>query len=101
RTQQNFRLHVLAAVLVIIAGGILRISLAEGAILAICVGMVMTAEIFNTAIEKLVDLACPKIDERARFIKDISAAAVLVAALTAVAVGMVILGSRAWLMVEG
>jgi diacylglycerol kinase len=95
-TQQNLRLHLLAAGMVIAAALVLRVSRIEAAMLLICIGAVIAAETFNTALERLVDLACPQIDERARSIKDASAAAVLVAALMASVVGVVILGPRAW-----
>lgn len=101
RTQQNFRLHVAAAVLVLAAGLLLRVSTVEGSLLAICIGSVMAAELFNTALEKLVDLACPHIDERARFIKDVCAAAVLMCTLMSVIVGLLILGPRLWIAMSG
>jgi diacylglycerol kinase (ATP) len=52
--------------------------------------------VFNTAVEKLVDLTNPEIHPTAKAIKDISAGAVLVSALTAVLVGVLIFGPRLW-----
>ncbi|MNY79213.1 Undecaprenol kinase [compost metagenome] len=53
-------------------------------------GIVLIAELLNTAIEVLVDLVSPDIHPKAKIIKDVAAAAVLVSALTAVVVGLVI-----------
>jgi diacylglycerol kinase len=89
-TQQNFRIHILAA-LCVVAGGILaRISAMEWCILAIVIFFVFAMELMNTAVERLVDFMAPGYDERAGAIKDISAAAVVMAALAALIAGLFI-----------
>jgi diacylglycerol kinase len=89
-TQQNFRIHLLAALLVVAGGVFARISAMEWGILAIAIFFVFAMELMNTAIEKLVDFMTPDYDERAGVIKDLSAAAVLVAAFAAVIAGLFI-----------
>ena len=101
QTQQNARIHVLAALLVFLAAGLLGISGPEWALLLLVVGFVWTAEIFNTAIEELVDQQSPEVSPSAKRIKDISAGAVMISALIAVLVGLVIFGPRLWNWIIG
>jgi diacylglycerol kinase len=102
RTQRNARIHLLFAILVVLAALYFRVTALEWAILAITVSVVFSAEIFNTAVELQVDLATSMTDPRAKAAKDAGAGAVLVTALGAVAVGVAIFGPRLWaLMVTG
>lgn len=90
KTELHLRVHVLAAVLVVLAGWLLHISSTEWMFVLICMGGVITAELFNTAIEKLVDLVSPEYNKQAGFIKDVAAGAVLVNAIIAALVGLFI-----------
>jgi diacylglycerol kinase (ATP) len=102
RTQRNARVHLLFAVLVLLAALYFRVTATEWAILAITIGLVFGAEMFNTAVEAQVDLATSMSDPRAKAAKDAGAGAVLVTGLGAVAVGVAIFGPRLWaLMVTG
>jgi len=92
RTQPNTRIHALATVLVVALAWWLRIDAARGALLALVIGLVWMAEAFNTALEAAVDLCSPQPHPLAKVSKDVGAAAVLLAAFTAVAVGLLILG---------
>src|SRR5438132_4927242 len=83
REEQNFRLHLLAIVVVAVAGAALHISPQEWVIIALTMGMVIAAELFNTAIEDIVNLISPQFNEKAGRIKDISAAAVMATAIAA------------------
>jgi diacylglycerol kinase len=87
RTQRNFRIHILAAVLVGGVGLILGITWIEWAILALIVTLVMVAEMINTVVEAAVDLASPTYHPLAKVAKDVAAGAVLLTALGAVVVG--------------
>ena len=69
--------------------------------LALTIGFVWTAEFINTALEAVVDLASPDIHRLAQVSKDVSAAAVLVAAITSVVVGLLILGPPLWVRLFG
>ena len=82
--------HMLMALFVVLTGSYLQVSTAEWLWLIACIGMVMVAEIFNTAVEKLVDMVSPQHNERAGLIKDLAAGAVLVTAITAAVIGLII-----------
>lgn len=88
--EQNLSFHLIATVLVIGAGYFFQITRTEWAIVLLCIGIVISAELFNTAIEKLVDLVSPQRHPVAGQVKDIAAGAVLVCAFTAMIVGLII-----------
>ena len=90
REEANARIHCIVTVLVITAGFLLRISAMEWLAVAIVIGLVISAETFNTAIERLADVVQPAHDDRIRDVKDLAAAAVLLCALAAAAVGLII-----------
>jgi diacylglycerol kinase len=89
-TQPNFIFHLIAAVLVVMAGWYFEISKGEWLAIVICIGLVMVTELLNTAIEILVDWLSPEFNVKAGLVKDIAAGAVLVAALVALVVAFVI-----------
>jgi len=78
--QRNMRLHVVAATLVGLVGSGIVLGLAEKVTLLFCVLLVFFAEILNSALEQLVDLAVQQFDEKARVAKDAAAAGVAVLA---------------------
>lgn len=90
RTQRNFRLHLLATILVLGAAYILRIQKIEVLILSFSILLVLTLEMINTTLESLIDLVAPDWRAKARVAKDVAAAAILLAAIGAVFVGIVI-----------
>lgn len=92
RTQRNFRVHLVAMMLVTGMGIWLRLSYQAWAILALTVGTVLVAEMVNTALEALVDLASPEYHPLAKNVKDLAAGSVLLWAIVAVIVGLIILG---------
>ena len=96
RTEVHLRLHAAATVLVLAAGGYFAISRLEWALVALTVAGVWAAELFNTAIEALTNLASPGYHPLAGRAKDVAAGAVLLAALGALAVGALIFGPKAW-----
>jgi diacylglycerol kinase len=93
-SQQNARIHLLASLIVILAGLLLKISRHDWIDLVLVIGLVWMAEIFNTAVEYLVNRVNPEHSEQAKLIKDISAGAVLLSAFTSVLVGILIFGPR-------
>lgn len=93
-TERNFRIEVMAAAVAVVAGTWLGLERLEWLALALTIGLVLILEAPNTAIEDEVSLASPGFDERARLAKDVSAAAVLVASLLAVVVGLLLFGPR-------
>lgn len=96
RTQKNAWIHALASVCVLILGLWLALPARDWAALIVVIGMVWSAEFFNTSIEAVVDLASPVHHPLAKVGKDVGAAAVLIAAGAAVLVGLLILGPPLW-----
>lgn len=68
----------------------------DWAVLLLTIALVWTAEFINTALEAVVDLASPQHHPLAKVGKDVGAAAVLIAALTSILVGLLILGPPLW-----
>ncbi len=101
RTQRNAWIHTIATVCVIVLGLWLALSRIEWGILALTIGLVWMAEFVNTALEAVVDLASPDTHPLAKVGKDVGAAAVLIAAITSVVVGMLILGPALWARLFG
>lgn len=90
KTQTNMRVHVTAALLVILAAVLLQISARDWLFLLLAVTLVITTELINTALEAVVDLASPEIHPLAKIAKDTAAGAVLVTAAFAVIVGIIV-----------
>ena len=88
--EHNARIHLVATAGVIVAGVVFRVSIVEAAVLAVVTGIVWITELFNTCIERVMDFIHPEEHPGIKFIKDLAAGAVLVAALTAVVVGLFI-----------
>ena len=94
RTQPNWRIHVVVAALVLTVGLALRIQPVELALLVLTIGLVLAFECMNTAVESAIDALGRPPSFAAKCAKDSAAAAVLVAALTAVGVGLIVFGPR-------
>lgn len=92
RTQRNAWIHALATSLVFILAFWLRITILEWTILILTIGTVWTAEFINTALEAVVDLASPYKHPLAKVGKDVGAGAVLIAAISSIIIGLLILG---------
>ena len=90
RGQHNFRLHLLALIVVVSCGLILNVSTVEWMVLIICIGFVLSLETINSIIENIIDLVSPAFNEQAGKIKDMAAAAVLIAAFCSALVGIII-----------
>lgn len=89
-SQPNAQIHVVAIIVVGIGAFILECSATEWAILSLTVGGVVAAEAFNTALEFLTDLVSPDYHDLAKKTKDVAAAGVLIAAITAIFVAIFI-----------
>ena len=88
--EHNSRFHLLAALLVLAMGFILGICRTEWMILVIIIAIVFITEILNSAIESLADFVSPEYSLIIKRVKDYCAAAVLIAAITSVVVGLLI-----------
>lgn len=90
KEEPNLKFHFLAGFLVLIASFLLNISKSDWVVVIILIGFVIAVELTNTAIEAVVDGLIQEHHPSAKIAKDISAGAVLVAALTAAVVGILI-----------
>ena len=96
RTQRNTWIHALISVAVFFVGLWLGLNRLEWTAIIIAGTLVWTAEFFNTAVEAIVDLVSPEQHPLAKVAKDVGAAAVLIAALAAVLIGLLVLGPPLW-----
>ncbi|HEV7380877.1 MAG TPA: diacylglycerol kinase family protein [Dyadobacter sp.] len=90
RYENNARIHLIAFIMVVIAGIFFGISATEWCIISILIGLVWSAEAINTSIEKLADVVSPGYHPSIKDVKDLAAAGVLILALVAVVVGCII-----------
>jgi diacylglycerol kinase len=90
KTQLNFKIHCVAAVLVIALSVYVDLTITEWLWIVLSIGLVMIVELLNTGIEVLVDMVSPQKQPKAGAIKDLAAAAVLVSVLVAIAIGLFI-----------
>ncbi len=88
--ERNFRIQVVVFIFVIVAGFTFQISRLEWLIILLCAAIVLSAELFNSAIEKLCNHVTPEIHPLIKKIKDFSAAAVLLAAIISAIIGGII-----------
>jgi len=89
-TQRNMKIHLCFAVLALMANTVLRLTVMEWVIILILIGLVLSFECFNTAIESLVDRFSTEEHHLSRNAKDAAAGAVLIMAIIAVIVGFII-----------
>jgi diacylglycerol kinase len=92
RTQRNAQIHVGIATVIITLGLILQLAVTEWAIIVLTTGFVIAAEMLNTATESAMDVVTSDFHPHVKVVKDVAAGAVLISALTAVVVGLLILG---------
>lgn len=96
QTEPNFRVHLGILVVVIVAGFLFRINLMEWLAIVMVAGLVIVAEVLNTALEYLADATHPEVDPGIGRAKDAGAGAVLVASVVAVVLGLVIFLPKVW-----
>ena len=84
---RNFRIQVFLGTVAIVFGVGLKISTFEWLSLILIVASVLILELINTAIEEIVNIVSPEIQERAKIAKDVSAGAVLIASIAALFIG--------------
>lgn len=90
KTERNFQIELFAFFINVFLIFYLKLSNTDAAIILIVSAAVLSAEIFNTAIEKICDFIQPDYDKRIGFIKDISAGAVVIIAVLSVIIGILI-----------
>lgn len=89
-SERNFKVDVVAAVVVFVACALLQVPAWGWAVVAMCVGVQLAMETVNTAIEAIVDLSSPGIHPLAKRAKDCAAGAALITACASVVVGLIV-----------
>ena len=90
KTERNMKIHFMILCLVLFAGIFFKISRFEWILCICCFGLVLSGELFNTAIEAVVDIASPEISVKAKLAKDVAAGGVLVLAIASFLIGLAI-----------
>lgn len=94
KSERSFRLQLLAAAVVVAVIVIVPMELWERAVLLLVTMFVLVLELLNSSLERLVDLAKPRLHAYAGDIKDLMAGSVLIAAIFALVLGLLILGPK-------
>ena len=89
-TEANFKTHLVMAFIVVVSGVILSVSILEWIAILILIGLVLSAELMNTAIELLADEVSMKYNNRIKKAKDAMAGAVLILSVFAAIIGLII-----------
>jgi diacylglycerol kinase (ATP) len=90
KKEHNIWIQLILSAIAIVLGFIFHISKTDWLLVILCIGLVLSAEIINTAVEELIDLISPQKNDRVGIIKDIAAGAVLVAAIAAFIIGILV-----------
>ena len=90
KTERNFKFHLVAMIVVIIAGLLTKLTATEWMIVAILIGGMLALELMNSAVERIVDLVTVERLPLAKQAKDLAAGAVLIYAMMSAAIGLLI-----------
>ena len=101
RRDRNAKVHLAASAVVAVAGALARIERWEWCAVALACGLVFAAEALNSALECALDALHPERHPGVGAAKDLAAAAVLLAAFAALAVGIAVFGGRVWALLGG
>jgi len=91
-SQRNMKVHTLAAIIVVLAGAICQLNRMEWGLTVVAIFLVLITETMNTAVEKTVDLVTDEFHPLAKKAKNLAAGATLLAAMCAVALGIIVFG---------
>lgn len=94
KTERNARIELVAACIAILLSIWLQIPAVEFSIILLCIGAVLSAEAFNSSIERLADHQTSEIKPHIKAVKDIAAGAVLIFSIIALVIGLIILGPK-------
>jgi undecaprenol kinase/diacylglycerol kinase (ATP) len=90
KEEHNSRIHFFATVIVIIAAILFELNTYEWIAIIFSIGLVITTEIINTAIENIADFLTTDKNDNIKKIKDLSAASVLISSMTAILIGVIV-----------
>ena len=99
-SQPNLKIHFFLAALAVFLGWRLQISTTEWLVIVLTIFIVLTTEMINTAMEQTVDLITKEWQENAKFAKDVTSGAVLIAAIGSVIIGLIIFLPRLILIIN-
>ncbi len=94
KTERNARIEGLISILIVLVSAWLNLSVIEWCLILTCIGAVLSAEAFNTVVERLADLQTKDHHSGIGQLKDISAGAVLITAIISIVIGMMIFTPR-------
>lgn len=98
--EQNMLIHIMATILVILLGLIVKLSIIEWLFCILFIGIVIATELINSSIEAVVDLISPDKNSLAKVAKDTASGAVLVFALTSLVGGLMIFVPKIIILLE-
>ena len=90
KQERNLKIHLIIAIIVIIMGFVLSISFFEWSLIFLAIGGMLSLEMMNSSIERVVDLVTEDFHPLAKAAKDIAAGAVLIFAAISVVIGLII-----------
>jgi len=91
---RNSKIQLLGAVLIVVTGFLLEFTMNDWIVVVICIGMVLSAEAMNSAIEELANEVTGERKERIRKVKDMAAGAVLICSLTSIVVAVLVVARK-------
>ena len=94
KNEPNLRIHIVFAITTLILASLLKFTIFEWILLMMTIFFVIMLELINTVLEALVDIVSPEFNDEAKVAKDVSAAAVLFAAIMSVMVGILLFGPK-------
>lgn len=97
REERNARIHLIATVVVIVAGVYFNLSIIEWCFIIIAIGLVLILEAVNTVVENVTDFISLEQNPKIGKIKDLAAGAVLIAAFIAIAIACLVFGGKIWM----
>ena len=98
--EKNGQLHLAAAFIVILFGFILHISTTEWQSILLCIALVLTLEMMNSALEKFIDLLHPAQHEQIKWVKDVAAGAVLLSSIISAVIGIIIFSPKIFIFLH-
>ena len=101
KQERNVKIHLVITILVIVLGLLNDLSKQEWMLIAFCIGLVISLELINTAIERVVDLVTSEYHPLAKEAKDIAAGAVFIAAILSIVIGGIIFIPKIWSAITG
>lgn len=98
--EPNFQIHAVMGITALIAAKILGLTRNEWIILLFTIAFVLILELFNTALENIVDLVSPEVRPEAKIAKDVAASAVLISAILSIIIGTMLFVPKIQMLIQ-